>query len=94
MVEKQLGMKHARANSSLTQFAAAQGLQHGEELHKTVMSGMRRNQQETTGGAAELGIKLPAHEKWQVSRKAMMDKGVSVCCLIFVYLLSCVSHLQ
>lgn len=75
VVEKQIGMKHARTNSSLQQFAAAQGLQHGEELHKSVMSKMRRNQKETTGGAAELGIKLPAHERWQVSRKAMLDKG-------------------
>merc|ERR1712100_806703 len=40
------------------------------------MSGMRRNQEKKTSDnpGAELGIKLPAHERWQVSRKSMLDK--------------------
>merc|ERR1711988_964053 len=72
MIEKQLGMPHSRANSSIEQFSTALGLTNGEELHGSVRENMRRNKAEASGEG--LGVRLSAHERWQVARKSMLDK--------------------
>jgi len=72
MVEKKLGMPHARAQSALDQFASAMGLTNGEELHSSVRENMRRSKSQASGEGA--AIKLPAHERWQVQRKNTLDK--------------------
>lgn len=72
MLEKQLGMPHSRSNSVLQQYIDAQNNTNGEQLHKTVQDEMRRTTAEAKGEG--LAIKLAAHERWQVARKAMLDK--------------------
>merc|ERR1711988_589456 len=72
MLEKQLGMAHSRSNSTLSQYVQAANNTNGEELHKTVLHDMRQAKPGASG--AGLGIKLAAHERWQVHRKAVLDK--------------------
>jgi len=71
MLENELEMPHSRSSSVLSQLTDGTDV-NGEGLHKSVTETMRQTQSEA--GGEGVGMKLAAHEKWQVNRKNKLDK--------------------
>merc|ERR1712070_32396 len=72
MIEKKLAMPHCRSSSVLSQLTDGSELKDGEALHKSITESLHRSKSAADGEG--VGIKLSAHEKWQVGRKQTLDK--------------------